>query len=993
MRGNMRCFVGITRIVAVLVVAVSAAGSGTVTGAAPGPPFVTICAANGKPQTCLGGVPWAVYGATIYHMADTTAEIDWEIAHAKAMGLNTLQTIGVHCNFAQPGDMTAPCVFTALDYLLQQAARNGLHVVLDFSDYGHLLHNNGHVPEDPSQYAGWDNLLATYANRVNAKTGIAYKDDPTIAFVEIYGEADAPTGSDPYRPTTAQLTAFYRHTLATWKSVAPRILGTSGNLQYLDWDSGIDYRAIFADPNNAICNSEIDNPNERAITGPLVRDYCATLGKPWINGAINIGGPLVGGTSDAKRAAWTDKAEEWTVNTYRADGVLFWNLGDESIASNPNTYDFGGPSVPLTNAIVLKWACVATGVPSRCGTTPAPSAPATQPAPRAGTPTADTPASAPDARPASVGGTGGAGAPPGGPAPAPAPPPRTLAMSVNAAGATGDRAADDAVVYAALRADLGWESPAPIPAERSGIPASGAPASAPAPRTTLDGAGSRATPAPGTAPRPAPSPRSAPAPTSTTPPSGAVVDVRAYGAKGDGATDDTAAIRAAVAAAPAGATISIPAGTYIVNPTTATDAVGNPTGGITLARPVRFVGAGKGATILRVKPGRGDWGALLTVKANDVAISDLTLDGNEQRNPAATVIEDGSAGEQGTWQVAIRAGGDNLSVRRVSFPNQAGVWALVAWGSNTVVADCDFTFTRAGATYDNSLLYLSSGTNFAVTGNTLTAAQAGSNTTGQRGGIEMHGSGVAYGNTLVRVANGFNLTNGIGPRDAAGPLDIHDNTLVDVAVGVSMWPLRRTDGSAPAMAGTRVHHNTIGVNWQLHGGYGYEGAGVALYWDGGATAPASDMEIDHNTISFNSAGAAYPHIPANVGGITVTNAGGAARISIHDNTINAASYAGIMVGQLHNLIAARTGFQATYSAIQIVNNTINDPGYNDVAAAQYRSGIYVSGVVSRFTIVGNTVTHAAGMTQYGIYYDRDAGSGFTDMTPGANALNGLPAVT
>src|SRR5579884_1881578 len=47
---------------------------------------------------------------------------------------------------------------------------------------------------------------------------------------------------------------------------------------------------------------------------------------------------------------------------------------------------------------------------------------------------------------------------------------------------------------------------------------------------------------------------------------GPVYDVKAYGAKGDGATDDTAAFRAALAAVPAaGGRVVVPAGQYVLS--------------------------------------------------------------------------------------------------------------------------------------------------------------------------------------------------------------------------------------------------------------------------------------------------------------------------------------------------------------------------------------------------------------------------------------------
>ena len=71
--------------------------------------------------------------------------------------------------------------------------------------------------------------------------------------------------------------------------------------------------------------------------------------------------------------------------------------------------------------------------------------------------------------------------------------------------------------------------------------------------------------------------------------SSGVTDVKAFGAKGDGKADDTAAIQAAIDGLPeAGGTVSLPPGTYMVK-------------GLRLRSGTSLVGAGR-ASVLKALP-------------------------------------------------------------------------------------------------------------------------------------------------------------------------------------------------------------------------------------------------------------------------------------------------------------------------------------------------------------------------------------------------------
>jgi nitrous oxidase accessory protein NosD len=91
----------------------------------------------------------------------------------------------------------------------------------------------------------------------------------------------------------------------------------------------------------------------------------------------------------------------------------------------------------------------------------------------------------------------------------------------------------------------------------------------------------------------------------------------AYGATGDGTTDDTAAILAAeTAAAASGGILYFPPGTYLTGPLVAKS-------------NVWYRGAGIGATTLKAKAGATSVIGGSAVSQTNLRISDLTIDGNE----------------------------------------------------------------------------------------------------------------------------------------------------------------------------------------------------------------------------------------------------------------------------------------------------------------------------------------------------------------------------
>lgn len=112
-----------------------------------------------------------------------------------------------------------------------------------------------------------------------------------------------------------------------------------------------------------------------------------------------------------------------------------------------------------------------------------------------------------------------------------------------------------------------------------------------------------------------------------------ILDVKRFGLRGDGATDNTAALNALVASLPvvgsgAHQTIYFPAGTYVFS------------GSVVFTRTVTVRGDGENAT--RIERSNGASGDLFTFKANNSTIRDLSINGNGSRTTGDDIVFDSS---------------------------------------------------------------------------------------------------------------------------------------------------------------------------------------------------------------------------------------------------------------------------------------------------------------------------------------------------------------
>jgi len=315
-------------------------------------PRVTPCGVH----LCRYGKHWFLYGATVYDPGLTEPPLSGidnpagTIALARAAHLNTIRLVNYLPDVGDPAAVPFDEVqWVRVDRMIAAAAGAGMTVALDLSDYRNILWNDCVNPYT----ADWARLVSFIANRRNTITGKRYATDPTISLVSLAGEP-LPVGTHTFTATTTgaactisystgDLTNFYRRTLAEWTRAAGAVPVTTGGLGYLDFDSGIDWRGIFALHDDAVC--EIKTYAGMLHYAPTVAAYCARIHKPTVD--EEFGWPQSAG--DAARAGLFDG----TMNKLRSAGIVgaaFWNLGYQVAGTS---YEVN-PQTPLTFGAVQR---------------------------------------------------------------------------------------------------------------------------------------------------------------------------------------------------------------------------------------------------------------------------------------------------------------------------------------------------------------------------------------------------------------------------------------------------------------------------------------------------------------------------------------------------------------------------------------------------------------------------------------------------------------
>jgi len=289
-----------------------------------------------------------------------------------------------------------------------------------------------------------------------------------------------------------------------------------------------------------------------------------------------------------------------------------------------------------------------------------------------------------------------------------------------------------------------------------------------------------------------------------------VFDAKAYGAAGDGVTDDTAAFASLVTAATAArGIVQIPAGTYLAT-------ISVTKGGITI------LGAGKDATIIKAPntTAASAAGRILAVASSDrTTIKDLTIDGNKSKRSGKKPIayslllyQSSDCMVENVRVINSEQIGIGLSASKRTKVSKCDVdgsgWQNITTLNNkaggcegTVISNChatnsgydDIQVTNVGAvTVENCYLadgpfagiYVATGArNVMLRNNTITKCYTGIDMSWGTAGGSNGGPDKSEGNMIV--GNHIRLCENIGIGTASNGTVITNNSVSDIGVGTA----------------------------------------------------------------------------------------------------------------------------------------------------------------------------------------------------------------
>jgi hypothetical protein len=323
------------------------------------------------------------------------------------------------------------------------------------------------------------------------------------------------------------------------------------------------------------------------------------------------------------------------------------------------------------------------------------------------------------------------------------------------------------------------------------------------------------------------------------------VNVRSFGAIGDGKHDDTAAINKAIASLGVrGGSVKFPKGNYLVS----IDKADRSRPAIVLKSGVHLKGM-PGATI-KLADRQGDFSTMLGgfpswEPLKDVSFRGLTFDANGPNNPLdADKADLGYAFARNTIRIFP---GEKFEVKDCQFLNSVSTNTITFNGGSRLrdVRIIGNTFKNIGGNpvdFDHSTIY-TNGSDMVVSDNTF-VSRSGCGTNGARTAIEIHGANqVVEGNVIDGFHYGVNVT-GFSDIKSKGQIYRH-NVIRNVRCGFVLWSYKESGLSDILISSNKVTLNVDGWN-----GFYNQCSGVETEANG--DADMSDIRITDNEFRFTS---------------------------------------------------------------------------------------------------------------------------------------------